>query len=336
MAADQVDNSENGGVCPAKKQKHDKDATESVHNHLKDLSGFQLDTVLLNNTSRKTVCLKGSFKSQEGDALVILEKTAFSAENLTPTSEYFTEKSYLEKVFHNDAYGNYTCFPVPELNSVKTTIIHPATEKHIIKYSSQNSYMLDETPDIYNNIVVPHITSDKFDLQWVYNIIDHKSESDRILVEDTDPINGFVVVPDLKWNGDLETLYFLAICNRRELKSIRDLTAEHLPLLNKIKATTINAIKSKYGLDGSQLRIYLHYQPSFYHLHIHFTYLRHEAPGILAERAHLLTTVISNLELISDYYQKATIPFVVRENDSLFEELAKQNLLKKRDGKQIP
>lgn len=48
---------------------------------------------------------------------------------------------------------------------VKTTIIHPATEKHIIKYSSQNCYMLDETPEIYNSIVVPHITSDKFNLQ---------------------------------------------------------------------------------------------------------------------------------------------------------------------------
>lgn len=92
------------------------------------------------------------------------------------------------------------------------------------------------------------------------------------------------------------------------------------------------AIASKYGLDSSQLRIYLHYQPSFYHLHIHFTYLKHEAPGILAERAHMLTSIINNIELMSDYYQKITIPFVIRENDKLFSKFVSEGLLKKQDG----
>lgn len=75
--------------------------------------------------------------------------------------------------------------------------------------------------------------------------------------------------------------------------------------------------------------MYLHYQPSFYHLHVHFTYLKHEAPGILAERAHLLTTVINNLEIASDYYKKATIPFILRENDGMFLQFERQGLLTK-------
>jgi m7GpppX diphosphatase len=41
------------------------------------------------------------------------------------------------------------------------------------------------------------------------------------------------------------------------------------------------AIKEKYGIPCSQLRIYIHYQPSFYHLHVHFTYLKYDAPGIV-------------------------------------------------------
>lgn len=82
-------------------------------------------------------------------------------------------------------------------------------------------------------------------------------------------------------------------------------------------------------MDKSQLRIYLHYQPSFYHLHVHFTYLRHEAPGITTERAHLLSTVINNIELIPDYYQKVTIPYVVRQNDNLFKKFEEKGLLKK-------
>ncbi|KAL1517225.1 hypothetical protein ABEB36_001018 [Hypothenemus hampei] len=318
-------------ASPCKKPKLDGISVDNtVHDGLKDLSEFELKSILHNNTCRKTVCLRGNFKSREGEALVILEKTAFSGENLTQNSEYFTENSELKKVFHNDAYGNYNYFPVKELNNIKTTIIHPATEKHIIKYSSQNCYMVNETPEIYENTVLPFITKDQFDLTWVYNILEHKSESERILVEDKDSTNGFVVVPDLKWNGEIDTLYFLAICQRRDLKSLRDLTGDHLPLLKNIKEKTLKAIKNKFQLDESQLRIYFHYQPSFYHLHIHFTYLRHEAPGILAERAHLLTTVINNLELVSDYYKKATIPYVVRENDGLFVKFEEQDLLEKK------
>lgn len=78
------------------------------------------------------------------------------------------------------------------------------------------------------------------------------------------------------------------------------------------------------------MRIYLHYQPSFYHLHVHFTYLKYEAPGILTERAHLLANVINNIELLPDYYQKAILPFVVRESDNLFKEFEETGVLKKQ------
>lgn len=77
-------------------------------------------------------------------------------------------------------------------------------------------------------------------------------------------------------------------------------------------------IFEKYNVPASQLRVYLHYQPSFYHLHVHFTYLRHEAPGIYAEKSHLLDTVINNIEMIPNYYQQATLPFTIREMDNIF------------------
>lgn len=51
---------------------------------------------------------------------------------------------------------------------IKTTVIHPATEKHISKYSCQNSYMVDETPEVYRDLVLPHITTDQFDLKVNY------------------------------------------------------------------------------------------------------------------------------------------------------------------------
>ncbi|XP_076263023.1 m7GpppX diphosphatase-like isoform X2 [Rhynchophorus ferrugineus] len=312
---------------PLKKRKLEENEDQCLHSDIKDLSGFEITNILHNNTNRKTISLRGSFKSKKGEAVVILEKTAFSTDTLT--NDTGSLKGELEKIFHNDIYGNYKFLPTTELKSIKATIIHPATDKHIIKYSSQNCYMVDESPEIYKSAVLKYIEQEQFDLQWVYNILEHKSEAERILVEDKDPVNGFVIVPDLKWNGEIDTLYFLAICNRRDIKSLRDLSAKHIPLLENIKEKGLSAIQCKYGLDSSQLRIYFHYQPSFYHLHIHITHLKHEAPGILAERAHMLMTVINNLNLMPDYYEKATIPYVVRENDKLFETLEEKGFLKK-------
>ncbi|XP_044270017.1 zinc finger protein 271-like [Tribolium madens] len=228
---------------PSKKPKLDENSEkckDGIHETLADLSTFQLEKVLHNNTNRKTVCLKGKFASKNGDALVLLEKTAFAEENLKEDSDYFTKYSSLEKVFHNDIYGNYNYFPKINLNSIKATIIHPATEEHFVKYSQQNCCIIDETPEIYQKIVLPHITSQQFDLAWVYNILERKSESDRIVFEDSDPNTGFILLPDLKWNGEVDTLYLLAVVHKRDIKSLRDLTGAHLPLLKNIQKKGIN------------------------------------------------------------------------------------------------
>ena len=72
-------------------------------------------------------------------------------------------------------------------------------------------------------------------VQWVYNILDGRSESDRIICNDPDPADGFVLLPDMKWDvRDMESLYLLAIARRRDLPSMRELRKEHLPLLKNI------------------------------------------------------------------------------------------------------
>lgn len=73
----------------------------------------------------------------------------------------------------------------------------------------------------------------------------------------------------------------------------------------------------RFGVAGAQLRVYLHYQPSYYHLHVHFTALSYDAPGSSVERAHLLSDVIDNLELDSSYYRKRTLTFALRADEPL-------------------
>ncbi len=69
----------------------------------------------------------------------------------------------------------------------------------------------------------------------MFNILNGKSEVERVIYNDTDSDVGFVMVPDLKWDlKELENLYVLAIARKRGILSLRDLRAEHLPMLKNI------------------------------------------------------------------------------------------------------
>lgn len=138
-----------------------------------------------------------------------------------------------------------------------------------------------------------------------------------------DPQNGFILLPDYKWNGQNETMYLLAIVMDKSLKSLRDVNGTHLPLLENIRTKSIEAIKEKYKIGKNEIRAYFHYQPSFYHLHCHFTYLGYEAPGIHCARAHLLDSVIHNIKLVPDYYQKSSLTFSTYDTDKILTEIEK-------------
>lgn len=256
------------------------------------------------------ICVEGAFTDREGIALIILEKKVFPKEELVLGEGFFNDNTTATELYKNDIYSGYDFFPQIEHNSLKATLIYPATDKHIEKFSSTESYMIEETPELYENVSLPKILKDseQFSLQWVDNILDGSAEADRVIFNDPNEETGFVLCKDMKWDDDLSTLYLLAI-TRKRIRSIRDLNESHLPLLRNIKEAGTKAIADTYGVLKPQLRIYFHYQPSFYHLHVHFTTFAVENSGTLTERAHLLTTVIRNIELMSDYYQKAILTF---------------------------
>nr|CAG4636191.1 EOG090X06NK [Eubosmina coregoni] len=279
---------------------------------------FNFKRILKENPESRFVAVEGTFDSNSTDpAIVVLEKTHFTE---IEVQKILSENTHLQKLFHNDIYGNFLCHPPVELNAVKATIIHPATLKHIEKYSARASYIIEETPFIYESVTLPHIQESQFDNQWIYNILEHKKESDRIIYEDLNPESGFVLLPDLKWDcRTTSNLYVTGIAFKKGIKSIRDLTSEHLPLLTNILEKGSAAISKKFGIPRNQLRIYLHYQPSFYHLHVHFASLQFTPPGCTTERAHLLSSVIHNIQQKSSYYQEALLPFVAFEGDKLLQ-----------------
>lgn len=91
----------------------------------------------------------------------------------------------------------------------------------------------------------------------------------------------------------------------------------HFQLVSFCSFFLQKAILEKYNVPSWKLHAYIHYQPSYYHFHVHFTNIKLEAPGFGADRAHLLTDVIDNIEMMGDYYEKKTLTFVARETEDL-------------------
>lgn len=325
-------NNDGDQCCPAKKLKVDaENASEDVDNiHDTDicLCNFEVKKILQNNCLRKQVCVEGVFKGHKGSSVILFEKSQFSDDPLSLQKQLFSKDTSIQKLYSNDIYGNYECFALKECNGLNMMLIHPATQKHIDKFKRKELYIVDETYELYKKVTLPHIQSNNLSLQWVYNILEHKAEQDKVVFEDNkDEKTGFVLVNDLKWNGQKNTLKLIALPFQR-IQSIRELNASHLPLLKNIRDAGTEAIAKKFDIDPSQLRIYLHYQPSYYHLHVHFAYLMFETPGIYVEKAHLLTMVIRNLELMSDYYTKAVLSFVVDAKDPLCAKFIDEGVIK--------
>ncbi|XP_033227226.1 m7GpppX diphosphatase [Belonocnema kinseyi] len=314
---------------PEKKVKSELEKCEndvSVHKSAISLSNFQMKRLLNVNSARKQVFVEGNFAGHDSSAIVILEKKSFPVEEIFLNRGFFNEGTIIRKNYRNGIYGNYECFPTREYNGINATVIHPASQSHLDKYSVKELHLVEETYETYKNITLPHIESQQFSLEWVDNILAHRAEADRIIYEDKNKETGFLMLPDLKWDGNPESLTVLALAIKR-IKSIRELNASHLPLLKNIQKAGIETILKKYNVPASRLRIYLHYRPSYYHLHVHFTYLMFESQGTFVEKAHLLSTVIQNIELMPDYYQKASLSFAVAENDPLYKKYQEHGLL---------
>ncbi|KAI1719952.1 scavenger mRNA decapping enzyme c-term binding domain-containing protein [Ditylenchus destructor] len=284
---------------------------------LKSLENFVFKEVLGGDIARKAIFVHLEHAIDKKPAVLICDKHPF-AEEEKAISEW-VGGSKLRHLVSNNVYGNYELLMPEKFNEIKSTFIYPATEKHIEKYRRQNVCMIHETPEDYKNITLAFINEAHFDNTWVYNFLDKKAEADRIVFEDEDKHSGFIVAPDLKWNGrDLDNLYLQAIVHRRDLRSVRDLTANELPLLEKMRDSIEKVALEKWGLEKSQLKLYFHYQPTYYHLHLHVINLKYEAPG-LSSTCIDLYSVIDNLKLLGDYYQKATLPFVRKKNDPLYQ-----------------
>mmetsp|Transcript_29873 Transcript_29873/g.76641 ORF Transcript_29873/g.76641 Transcript_29873/m.76641 type:complete len:311 (+) Transcript_29873:142-1074(+) len=286
---------------------------------VKSLEGFTVERILSEDAPSKSVAILGTFSdSKDGDkAIVKLSKRHFQLDSL---HDLFQSGPSLQLDFENDIYSKFSALADPKFNQITVDTIYPCTAKHIAKHTAATTLMFTETSEMYHDTVQPYIKGlPTSQIQWVHNILEGTKEADRVIMRDDDPLTGFTLLPDLKWDqSQTEQLYCVAIVNRRDLASIRDLRQEHMGLLSNIMNAGCSAIKEKFGVDASQLKIYFHYYPSYFHLHCHFSHTSLGSIGNGAGKGHLLADVMNNIKLFgSDYYQRTSLAVEVRQDSEL-------------------
>jgi m7GpppX diphosphatase len=204
-------------------------------------------------------------------------------------------------------------------------LISPATPHQIMRaLPSLGHVLIHETPELYGKVVAPYIRTiiDNGSLAWMANVISGQKEKERLLVDNSD----FIINIDTKWRthpSPLTTpgrdewynhactsdLYCLGITkDSSSLSCLRDLRRMHIPLLQSMQRAGLDSIREIYGIPSNQIRIFVHYQPQFYHFYVHFTRLENEI-GSTVERGHMVCDIIQNLQLDDEYYKKRTITY---------------------------
>jgi m7GpppX diphosphatase len=211
------------------------------------LDAFHFERVLSEDAKTRYAALLGYYQGdeQQGEssssnhsntreaAVVILEKTHFSDsfyQNLGKGDKTSSLEKY-SSLGSNDVY-NWILGWMPTTTDddgetgakadahVKLTLIRPASEAHIIKYSEQFKVMVVETPGMYTSVVKPWVDSQPPErIQWVYNILEKKKEADTILYEKTGN-QGFIVSSEIREEEAKSILTSLSLISIRRLSLI--------------------------------------------------------------------------------------------------------------------
>ena len=129
--------------------------------------------------------------------------------------------------------------------------------------------MVTETPEIYKEYVRPYMQRqrDAGRLNWVFNIIEGRAEQEDVLLRD--PGIGtkegederFLLTPDLNWDKKtLTSLHLLALVERRDIWSLRDLRKAHVGWLKTMRGKVIEATVKLYEgrIEKDELKLYVH------------------------------------------------------------------------------
>ncbi|KAF5866694.1 hypothetical protein ETB97_010789 [Aspergillus alliaceus] len=273
------------------------------------ISRFEISRLLRQDQSGRRIALLGTIEGEQG--ILIAERAAFATESLEVLKAFHSAITRVNNLGDNDIYRWYLASSGIEgegqqCADLKLNLIWPCTGQHIKKYSDQILRMVTETPEIYREYIRPYMSAKREEgrLNWVFNILEGRTEQEDVILRDQGhgPEDGFLMLPDLNWDRKtMGSLHLLALVQRRDIWSLRDLKKKHIPWLRYLRRRLLEGTVNMYpNLDQDQLKLYVHYQPTYYHFHVHVVNVMLEAGATQATgKAFGLENLISQLETIS-------------------------------------
>ncbi len=248
---------------------------------------FQFQQLLNQDQNGRRISLLGSIRSQP--ALLTLERAAFPTDP-SVIRTFLSGISNTTNLGANDIYRWYMAShshgsQAPSENGdaasppdLKLNLIYPCTPAHIKKYSPQPLRMVTETATIYAQYIQPFMRRKREEgrLNWVFNIIEGRTEQEDVILrehssrttgsegdgEEKGDQEGFLLLPDLNWDRTtMGSLHLLALVERRDIWSLRDLRKRHVPWLKAMREKILGAAVRIYGHAGVEedmLKLYVH------------------------------------------------------------------------------
>ena len=189
--------------------------------------------------------------------------------------------------------------------SCPVEVISPCTAKQIRKHFDDDLAVVRESAAMYDAVTKPYVDGiPPSHIAWLANILDGTKEAEFTLHSTSDVLLSRAT--DWTPSGNVRSLRCLAIFRHARLRSIRDLRGSDVAMLRAVRGEVLRVVRESFGANEDELRLYFHYHPQFWHLHMHVTHWS-QTRSSEAERAHLLDDVIDHLERDGDYYASCAI-----------------------------
>lgn len=274
------------------------------------ITRFKFERLLNQDQGGRRIILQGKIGGQP--ALLIAERGAFGTDSYY-LSSFSRLLLHVTNLGENDIYRWYLANSLPDNTldqptppDIKMNLIYPCTDKHIKKYSFQQFRSVTETPEVYRKYVRPYMSNCREEgrLDWIFNIIEGRSEQENVLYrsQEENKNNDYLLLPDLNWDRKtIGNLHLLAIVERRDIWSARDLTKKHVSWLRNLRSTLASSVTKLYeGVEDDMLKFYIHYQPTYYHFHVHIVHVNLDPVATQAiGKALSLENMISQIETMA-------------------------------------
>lgn len=204
------------------------------------------------------------------------------------------ENMCIKKVLtSNDRHFSYTIEGNMNLTGILYKIIDPDDRE----VKEQSFIFKDETFDEY---LIKMQKLKEHNRKWIFNVIEGLAECENVIYKNDD----FVLMPDYTWDKQgYDKIHILAIARNRSIMSIRDIGLKDLEMLERVKKESLKQIELRYGIQANKLKVFFHYPPSTYLLHIHIAHISKCDTKTSFDKCYDFDTVIRNIKMDANYYR---------------------------------